>query len=235
VAKHKLQRFAQMATFENVIQPKLDEVLNKDYKLKGNWNRIFFKNNNPIVIELGCGKGEYTVGLAKRFPGKNYIGMDIKGARIWKGALYALQNNLKNVGFLRTRIEYINSIFGPGEISEIWITFPDPQEKRNRAKKRLTSPQFLTLYKKFLQPAGTIHLKTDNELLYNYTCQVCSHNNLAIKFHTNDLYNLGLDDDLLSIKTFYESQFIMQGSSIKYICFELNANEIFEEPPDEEG
>ena len=235
MAKHKLQRFAQMATFKNVIQPKLDDILNKDHALKGNWNKSFFKNNNPLVLELGCGKGEYTTGLAERFPDKNYIGMDIKGARMWKGASYALQNHLLNVGFLRTRIEHITSFFAPGEVAEIWITFPDPQEKRIRARKRLSSPMFLSLYKKFLQPSGIIHLKTDNELLYNYTCQVCSSNNLAIKVSTNDLYKTSREERLVSIKTFYESQFLLQGYSIKYLCFGLNGNETFKEPPYDES
>jgi tRNA (guanine-N7-)-methyltransferase len=233
VAKHKLERFAQMATFENVIQPKLDDVLNKDHTLKGNWNKVFFKNNNPLVLELGCGKGEYTVGLAERFPDKNYIGIDIKGARMWKGALYATENHLSNVGFLRTRIDHILSFFAPEEVAEIWITFPDPQEKRLRTKKRLTSSRFLSHYKKFLKPTGIIHLKTDSEFLYNYTCQVCSCNNLTVKGSTNDLYKTSSDEHLLSIKTFYESQFLLQGCSIKYLCFGLNEKETFREPDEE--
>jgi len=235
VAKHKLERFAQMATFENVVQPKLDEVLNKDYRLKGHWNESFFKNNNPIVLELGCGKGEYTVGLAQRYPDKNFIGIDIKGARMWRGALTCYQNGIKNAGFLRTRIEHITSFFAPGEVSEIWITFPDPQEKRTRAKKRLTSSRFLAMYKKFLATSGFIHLKTDNSLLYNYSCQLCLHNKLDVKISTNDLYNSGIDNEaLLSIKTFYESQFLAQGISIKYLKFTLEGHETFLEPPDEE-
>ena len=235
MAKHKLERFAQMATFENVVQPELEEVLNKDYKLKGNWKATFFKNNNPIVLELGCGKGEYTVGQAQRNPNKNFIGIDIKGARMWRGASFSLQNGIKNAGFLRTHIEHIASFFAPGEVSEIWITFPDPQEKRIRAKKRLTSSGFLALYKKFIEPSGLIHLKTDNSLLYEYTCQLASHNGLDVKISTNDLYNSGIDDEaLLSIQTFYESGFLAQGIAIKYLKFTLDGHETFQEPSAEE-
>lgn len=235
MAKHKLERFAQMATFKNVVQPRLEEVLNKDYKLKGNWKTSFFGNNNPIVLELGCGKGEYTVGLAQRYPDKNFIGVDIKGARMWRGALTCIQNDIKNAGFLRTRIEHIASFFAPGEVSEIWITFPDPQEKRVRAKKRLTSSKFLALYKKFLEPSGIIHLKTDNSLLYEYTCQLCLHNELDVKISTNNLYNSGIDDEaLLSIQTFYESQFLAKGIPIKYLKYTIEGHETFLEPPDEE-
>jgi len=235
VAKHKLERFAQMATFTNVIQPSLEEVLNKDYKLKGNWKSSFFKNNNPIILELGCGKGEYTVGLAQRFPDKNFIGVDIKGARMWRGASFSLRNNISNAAFLRTHIEHIASFFAPAEVAEIWITFPDPQEKRIRAKKRLTSSNFLALYKKFIEPAGLIHLKTDNSLLYNYTHQLALHNGLELRLNTNDLYNSGIEDQaLLSIKTFYESQFLAQGIPIKYLKFTLNGHDSFLEPPFEE-
>ena len=231
MAKHKLARFAQLATFDHVIQPKLEEVLNKDYKLKGNWNKEFFKNGLPIVLELGCGKGEYTTGLAERYPDKNFLGVDIKGARIWKGATIALQNNLKNVGFLRTRIEQISSFFAPDEVSEIWITFPDPQEKRIRATKRLTSSQFLTMYGKFLQPGGVIHLKTDNALLYNYTCALCLRNKLDVLFNTNDLYNSDLNEEvLLSIKSHYEALFVAKGFSIKYIRFKIEEHKTFSEP-----
>ena len=234
MAKHKLERFAQLKTFNNVIEPKFADIFNKDHTLKGNWNKSFFKNSNPVVIEVGCGKGEYTTGLAERFPGKNYIGIDIKGARMWKGALYAVENKLANVGFLRTRIEHIASFFAPGEISEIWITFPDPQEKRIRALKRLTSSRFLSLYKQFLKPDGIVHLKTDSDHLYEYTCRICNSNQLPVKINTRDLYKTNLDEHLLSIKTFYESQFLLQGCSIKYLSFELNGTEIFEEPDEDE-
>ena len=180
MAKNKLRKFAEVATFTNVIQPDIKEVFRKDYPIRGNWHSQFFKNTNPIVLELGCGKGEYTTGLAARFPDKNFIGIDIKGARIWKGASEALEKGLANAGFLRTRIEHISSCFGPDEVSEIWITFPDPQEKRDRSTKRLTSSLFLPVYKKFLKPSGIIHLKTDNEILYKYTCRLCQFNNLEV-------------------------------------------------------
>ncbi|MDP4210580.1 MAG: tRNA (guanosine(46)-N7)-methyltransferase TrmB [Bacteroidota bacterium] len=235
MAKNKLKKFAEMATFENVVQPHLDEVLNKDYKLKGKWNSEFFKNDNPIVLELGCGKGEYSTGLAERYPDKNFLGVDIKGSRMWKGASHAINTGLKNVGFLRTRIEHIASFFAPGEISEIWITFPDPQEKRIRAKKRLTSSIFLASYKKFIKPSGIIHLKTDNTLLYNYTCALCSHNGLDVKFSTADLYNSNLNEEvLLSIKTHYEALFTAKGMTIKYLRFTLDGHDTFIEPPQNE-
>jgi tRNA (guanine-N7-)-methyltransferase len=234
VGKNKLQRFAEMATYANVIQPSLEEILNKDYILKGNWNQQFFKNTNPIVLELGCGKGEYTIGLAQRFPDKNFIGIDIKGARIWRGAKTAIEKNLANAGFLRTRIEHILSFFAPGEISEIWITFPDPQEKRIRTKKRLTSSRFLPMYNKFLQPNGIIHLKTDNQILYDYTCRMCLHNQININKSTSDLYQTETDINLLSIQTFYESQYLDRGIPIKYINFTLHGKTSFEEPPEED-
>lgn len=231
MGKNKLEKFAQMETFENVVQPGLDEVINKDYKLKGNWKSTYFKNNNPIVLELGCGKGEYTVGLAERYPDKNFIGVDIKGARMWRGASLSIQKGIWNTAFLRTRIEHITSFFAPGEVSEIWITFPDPQEKRVRAKKRLTSSKFLAMYQKFIEPSGYIHLKTDNSLLYEYTYQLALQNKLDIKVNTNNLYQSGVDDEaLLSIQTFYESQFLAQGIPIKYLKFTLNGHETFFEP-----
>ncbi|HEX2934651.1 MAG TPA: tRNA (guanosine(46)-N7)-methyltransferase TrmB [Bacteroidales bacterium] len=234
MGKNKLQRFAEMATYKHVIQPTLQEVLNKDYSLKGNWNSQFFGNNNPIVLELGCGKGEYTVGLSKRFPDKNFIGIDIKGARIWRGAKTAVEENLTNVGFLRTRIEHILSFFAPNEISEIWITFPDPQEKRIRAKKRLTSSRFLPMYQQFLKTDGIIHLKTDNQILYDYTYRLCLHNEIDIIKSTSNLYETETDVNLLSIQTFYESQYLAKGVPIKYIQFTLHGKTSFQEPPEED-
>lgn len=234
MGKNKIQRFAEMATYKHVIQPTLQEVLNKDHSLKGNWNSQFFGNPNPIVLELGCGKGEYTVGLSKRFPEKNFIGIDIKGARIWRGAKTAVEENLTNVGFLRTRIEHILSFFAPGEVSEIWITFPDPQEKRIRAKKRLTSSRFLPMYQQFLKPDGIIHLKTDNQILYDYTHSLCLHNSIDIIKATSDLYETENDINLLSIQTFYESQYLTKGVPIKYIKFTLHGKTSFAEPPEED-
>ncbi len=236
MAKNKLKKFAEVATFSNVIQTEIEEVFRIDHPIKGNWHSQFFKNNNPIVLELGCGKGEYTTGLATRYPEKNIIGIDIKGARIWRGASDALQNGLLNAGFLRTRIEHISSVFAKNEVSEIWITFPDPQEKRDRSTKRLTSSLFLPLYKQFLKPNGVIHLKTDNEILYNYTSRLCLFNKLDVQYQTNDLYNSGLNDEpLLLIKTHYEALFTSKGLSIKYIRFTIDNHDTFIEPPNKIG
>lgn len=234
VAKNKLKKFAEVNSFANVVQPQVEEVFRLDYSLKGKWNREFFRNDNPIVLELGCGKGEYTIGLAQRYPDKNFIGVDIKGARIWKGAKYALEKELQNVAFLRTHIEHITSVFDVSEVSEIWITFPDPQLKRIRIKKRLTSSVFLALYAQFLKPEGCIHLKTDNYHLYNYTYNLCKLNKLELKINSDDLYHSRLADDILSIRTHYESLFLSQGISIKYLKFSLNNNQSFEEPLESE-
>jgi len=233
MVKKKLQRFADMETFSNVVQPAFDEVFGKDYLLKGNWNRKFFKNDNPIVLELGCGKGEYTTGLARRFPKKNFIGIDIKGSRMWKGARTALAEHLDNVAFLRTHIEMISSFFGPEEIDEIWITFPDPQLKKKR--KRLTSPRFLNTYGAFLKKGGLVHLKTDSIVLYEYTIGLARLNQLPLKINTKDLYHSGLDSDILGIQTFYERQFLDKGMKITYLCFELLNGKKIEEPAEEES
>lgn len=219
MGKNKLARFAELETIDLAIQPSLDEVLNRDYELKNNWRSKFFKNDNPITLELGCGKGEYTIGLAERFPERNFIGIDIKGARIWRGAKSAVEKKLTNVGFLRTRIEFITSFFGTGEISEIWVTFPDPQAKDRRAKKRLTGPAFLESYRKFLQPGGFVHLKTDSELLHNYTKALIETNKMDVLECTDDLYNSEISEDILSIKTHYENLFLKEGKKITYLKF----------------
>jgi tRNA (guanine-N7-)-methyltransferase len=219
MTKKKLQRFAEMETFSNVIQPKFNDVFQKDFQLKGLWSSHLFKNQNPVILELGCGKGEYTTGLARKFPENNFIGIDVKGARLWRGALTALSDNLSNALFIRTRIEFINSFFGPDEISEIWITFPDPQIEKKR--KRLISPRFLNTYTKFLKNNGIIHLKTDNTVLYNYAFNLIRKNDLVIRFHTDDLYSSGFYGDVLNIRTFYEQQYLDKGKKIKYLCFEL--------------
>jgi tRNA (guanine-N7-)-methyltransferase len=232
MVKKKLQRFADMETFSNVVQPAFDEVFGKDYPLKGNWNHLFFKNDNPIVLELGCGKGEYTTGLARRFPKKNFIGIDIKGSRMWKGARTALGEHLDNVAFLRTHIEMIRSFFGKNEIEEIWITFPDPQLKKKR--KRLTSARFLNTYGGFLKKGGLVHLKTDSTVLYQYTIDLARFNQLPVKINTRDLYHSGIDSDILGIQTFYERQFLDQGMKITYLCFELPDGKKIEEPAEEE-
>jgi len=232
VAKKKLARFAEMETFDHVVQASFDEVFKKDYKLKGKWAKEFFKNNNPIILELGCGKGEYSVGLAKQNPNINYIGIDIKGARMWRGAKTAFEEGIKNVGFIRTRIGLINSFFAPEEISEVWVTFPDPQPKKYY--KRLTSTRFLGYYQKLLKNSGIVNLKTDSAELYEYTNKVVDLNKLEILVNTNDLYNSGIVDNILSIRTFYEQQFLDQGKPITYIKFKLNNLLQLEEPKEEE-
>nr|WP_216616561.1 tRNA (guanosine(46)-N7)-methyltransferase TrmB [Marinifilum caeruleilacunae] len=217
-----------MDTFGNVFQPTHNEVWEKNYHLKGKWNKEVFKNENPIVLEVGCGKGEYTVGLARKFPNKNFIGIDIKGARMWRGAKTAIEEGLDNVGFIRTKAELLESIFASGEISEIWITFPDPQMKKER--KRLTGTRFLTLYSNLLTDDGIIHLKSDSNFLYEYTSYVIKENDLAVDVDTNDLYNSGKADDILSIRTFYEQQFLDRGIPIKYLKFKLEGKSEFTEP-----
>jgi tRNA (guanine-N7-)-methyltransferase len=228
VVKKKLQRFAEMETFQNVIQPNFEEVYKKDHKLKGKWNTEFFKNENPIVLELGCGKGEYTVGLAKQYPHRNFIGIDIKGARMWRGAKTAIKEKIYNVGFLRTRIDLINSFFADQEVSEIWVTFPDPQPKKYY--KRLTSSRFLGYYQKIISENGVVNLKTDNADLYQYTRSLIKLNKLEILTDTDNLYNSGIVDEILSIKTFYEQQFLEQGKPIHYIRFKLDKLKQLEEP-----
>ncbi len=219
--KDKLRKFRENETFRCLIQPTTEEVFQKEHQLKGRWNSAVFENNNPIVVELGCGKGEYTIALAKKYPDKNFIGVDIKGARLWKGAKYATENSMQNVAFLRTRIEFIESLFGKEEISEIWITFADPQI--HKAKKRLTSQCFLDKYKTFLTPQGVINLKTDSTILYQSTLDVIAENGHTLIEANNDIYGSGRasQDDILSVKTFYESQFLSKGMAITYLRFKL--------------
>lgn len=231
MAKKKLRRFEELKSHLHVIQPDFHQVYQKDFALKGNWSKEFFKNSNPIVLELGCGKGEYTTGLSKHFPGKNFIGIDIKGARIWKGARQVIDEQINNAGFLRTRIDLVESFFAKDEVSEIWITFPDPQPKK--ARKRLTSPLFLNRYRSFLQPNGIIHLKTDSRELFDYTLETIVYNNCEVLMHTHDLYGTSFTEEFLSIKTFYESQFLSQGKPITYIRFRLTENEMKDVPGEE--
>jgi len=231
--KNKLQKFSDMSTYPNVVQPSFEEVFGKEHPFKGNWIKDFFHNDHPIVLELGCGKGEYTVGLARKYPDKNFLGIDIKGARMWKGATRSLEEKLFNVGFLRTRIEFIQSFFTRNEVSEIWITFPDPQLKRLRAKKRLTSSGFLNKYREFLTPEGFVHLKTDSRELYDYTLRVIEYNHLEILDKTEDLYGTSRADDILSIRTHYETLFMNQGFTIKYLRFKINTEAPLREPPEE--
>jgi tRNA (guanine-N7-)-methyltransferase len=231
VSKGKLEKFAEVEGFSNVIQPPFNEVFQQEHSLKGRWNGDYFKNQNTVTLELGCGKGEYTVGLAKLFPERNFIGIDIKGSRIWKGAKTAIQDGLTNVAFIRTQIDFIESFFKAGEVQEIWITFPDPQLKKFR--KRLTSSLFLKRYQKFLQKDGFINLKTDSAELFEYTRELALHNKMKIGFLTDDLYRSGYDDKILSIRTYYESMWLAQGKPIHFIRFQLN-NSAPEEPGDDE-
>lgn len=233
---NKLQKFAENETFDCLFQPEMKEVFRTDYKFKNHWHSEVFCNNNPIVLELGCGKGEYTIALAERNPDKNYIGIDIKGARLWKGAKYATVNGLKNVRFIRTKIDFIEWIFGEGEISEIWITFPDPQ--LSRARKRLTSSLFLERYSKLLIPSGLIHLKTDSRFLHEYTKALAEQNGLAVHCSSSDIYSVEGDassgrhaglqskipEEITSVKTFYEQFYIKMGLRITYLCFSLLPN-----------
>ena len=218
MGKNKLAKFAEMEVLENVFQPTHEEVFRTDYHLKGRWNE-HFGNDHPIVLEIGCGKGEYSVGLAEVYPAKNFIGLDIKGARMWSGAKAAQNKGLKNVAFVRTHAEELESLFAPGEIAEIWITFPDPQMAK--ARKRLTGTRFLTLYQKILQPDGIIHLKTDSPFLYQYTAELIQLNALPCTHRTDDLYASDSPIPVLGIKTFYEQQWLSRGKSIKYLQFSL--------------
>lgn len=228
MAKNKLAKFAEMEQLPNVFQPKHAEIFRTDYPLKGKWNQEIFHNNHPIVLEIGCGKGEYTVELGKLYPEKNFIGLDIKGARMWKGAKAAIETGMTNVAFLRMYAEMLESAFAAGEIAEIWITFPDPQMAK--ARKRLTGSRFLTLYQKILAPKALIHLKTDSPFLYVYTSELIKANQLPGFINTEDLYGCGLDDKILGIKTFYEKQWLSRGKKIKYIRFSINTETPLTEP-----
>lgn len=227
MGKDKLKRFAENKTFACFVEPEFEQMFRTDHPLKGNWHRDFFHNDNPIVLELGCGKGEYTVALAQRNPDKNFIGIDIKGARMWRGAKTATESGMTNVAFLRTRIEFINSFFEQSEVSEIWITFPDPQLKTRRAKKRLTSPIFLEYYAKFLAAEGWINLKTDSQHLYNYTQAVISQFDLPCEVANNDIYGSGYADEVLSVKTAYETVYLQRGLPITYTRFGLGGKSAF--------
>lgn len=236
MGKGKLQKFAENETFTCLVQPPADEVLHTDLPIKGNWNKDMFCGQlngvqAPVTVELGCGKGEYTIDLAGRVPGHNYIGVDIKGARLWRGAKTATEAGMKNVAFLRTRIEFINSVFAKDEIDEIWITFCDPQPKK--PNKRLTSPAFLDRYRNFLKKGGTVHLKTDSQELHEYTLEVVKEQGLELIFATKDLYGcrnavsetassyLDSHPELFEVQTHYEKMFLAQGMPITYLAFRL--------------
>lgn len=227
MAKNKLAKFADMATYENVFQVAFDTLKQEGFPLKGKWN-TYFHNNNPIVLELGCGKGEYTVGLARKFPEKNFIGIDIKGARMWRGATQALEEKLDNVAFIRTNIDFIRYFFAENEVSEIWITFPDPQMKK--VNKRLTGTHFMEKYSKIIRDKGIIHLKTDSNFLFTYTRAMIVENKLDVLFETDDLYHSDLQDDILEIQTFYEQQWLKRGLSIKFIKFTCPGERQWVEP-----
>lgn len=246
MGKNKLARWAELDTFDNVIQPDTDGLPGQDHRIKGNWNREIFRNNNRNILELACGKGEYTLGLALLFPQCNFIGIDIKGARMWRGAKTANEKGLSNAAFLRTRIEFIDSFFAEDEIEEIWITFPDPHPGKKNSNKRLTCPWFLNTYRKFLKDQGIIHLKTDNEELFNYTGNLAGQNGLEILFSTSDMHSMNAGDlkvseylipdlvkpkeraDLLekiiALRTHYESKFLDKGIKINYLSFRLSKN-----------
>ena len=234
----KLRKFAENETFSCLLQPSAEELLAdgyfnlKDHERKGHWHE-FFGNDNEIVLELGCGKGEYTIDLAQRDPSRNYIGVDIKGARLWKGAKFATQNGLSNVAFLRTRIEFISAFFAPGEIAEIWLTFSDPQVKSENS--RLSSPVFLERYSHFLKDDGIIHLKTDSRFLHEYTKAVCEANSLQVIASSIDLYgeeNASIPPVAREVQTFYEKIFLDQGYKITYLAFRQGPATKFVSPAD---
>lgn len=223
-SKNKLKRFKENETFANVVQPSRKELTAGNFSLKGNWGPNFFKNNQPIALELGCGKGEYTVNLAKKYPDKNFIGVDIKGARFWRGAKTALEENLKNVGFLRTQIELIDLCFAEREVDEIWITFPDPQLKYKRTKHRLTNSAFLNRYRSILKPDGVIHLKTDSEFMHGYTLGLLHGLKEEIEYAHHDIYgSQGTPDEVTTIQTFYEKGYLEEGKKITYVRFKLRS------------
>lgn len=217
MAKHKLARFAENLTFKNLFQLSFEQLAEQEFELRGKWHE-FFGNDNPIVLELGCGKGEYTIAMARQLPERNYIGVDIKGARLWRGAKTSNEENMVNVAFIRTRIEMIDRFFAPEEVSEIWITFPDPQPKK--PNKRLTSQRFLSIYSHFLKPGAPINLKTDSRELYDYTLEeVIPAGGYKVEFSTSDLYASNYGGMATAVQTFYESMFLAQGKPITFICF----------------
>lgn len=222
-SKNKLKRFKENETFSNVIQPTRQEVFDDTLKLKGNWSKTFFKNEKPVVLELGCGKGEYSVNLAKMFPEKNFLGIDIKGARFWKGAKTSLEEKIINVGFLRTQIELVDLLFDENEIDEIWITFPDPQIKYKRTKHRMTNPEFLKKYKKILKPKGVVHLKTDSEYMHGYTLGLLQGLDLKIEYAHHDVYGTSnAPKEVTEIQTYYESQYLAIRKKITYLRFNFS-------------
>jgi tRNA (guanine-N7-)-methyltransferase len=247
VGKNKLARWKELGTFPNVIQPETGAMPGKDHRIKGNWRKEIFRNENPVILELGCGKGEYTTGLSQIYPERNFIGIDIKGARMWRGAKTASEDKSQNAAFLRTRIEFIDSFFGVDEVDEIWITFPDPHTGKKNSNKRLTCPWFLNKYRAFLKDKGVIHLKTDNSELYKYTWRLVADNSLEILVSADDLYTACIDDKapfsklysgpdspdidmvtdrILTLRTHYEKMFLKEGLKINYLAFRLEKDKI---------
>jgi tRNA (guanine-N7-)-methyltransferase len=221
-SKNKLKRFKENETFDNVFQPNRDELTQGTFSLKGKWNEMIFKNNNPLVLELGCGKGEYSIGLAKKYPSKNFIGIDIKGARFWRGAKTAVEEGIDNVAFLRIQIELIAYAFAENEVDEIWITFPDPQIKYKRTKHRMTNSEFLDRYKKILKPEGVVNLKTDSEFMHGYTLGLLHGAGHEVLYANHNVYkHEGSPEEVTGIQTFYESQFLEQSKLITYIRFKI--------------
>lgn len=218
MARHKLAQFAENENFAHMFYMPYNELLN-GFPLKGKWHSDFFKNKNPITLELGCGKGEYTVGLAKKYPDRNFIGLDLKGARMWQGAKVVEEEGLKNVAFIRTKIDQLLYFFSENEVNEIWLTFSDPQPKHER--RRLSSPRFLNLYREILKPEGIIHQKTDNRELFDYTLRVIKYFNLPLEYPTYDLYNSYYKGDASEIQTYYEKIFLKEGIPINYMQFRL--------------
>lgn len=232
MGKGKLAKFADMASYPHVFEYPHSVAEQVPFEMKGHWREQFFKNDNPIVLELGCGRGEYTVGLGRMCADKNFIGIDIKGARMWTGATDSLREGMTNVAFLRTNIEIIDRFFAPGEVDEIWITFPDPQMKK--VTKRLTSTAFLQRYVSFLKPDGIVHLKTDSNFLYTYTDALVKVNNLPVEVNNTDLYGSSeefrMQNSELNIRTYYEQQWLDRGLTIKYIKFHLPQGVTLQEP-----
>ena len=223
-SKNKLKRFKENETFPNVFQPNRNELVNNDYFLKGQWRTKVFKNENPLVLELGCGKGEYALALAQRYPDRNFIGIDIKGARFWRGAKTSVEENITNVAFLRTQIELIEYAFSKNEVDEIWITFPDPQIKYKRTKHRLTNIQFLDRYKSILKPDGIVHLKTDSEFMHGYTLGLLHGLGHEVLYANHDVYRQeGSPEEVTGIQTFYELQYLEQDKPITYISFKITS------------
>lgn len=216
--KKKLIHFEENLTFPFLFQPKYID-LHPSFRLRGRWTSDFFYNPNPLVLEVGCGKGEYTTGLARIHPEKNFIGIDIKGARLWRGCRSVIEEQIRNVAFVRTLVDHVERIFAPGEISEIWITFPDPQPKRIR--RRFTAPWFLGKFSKILVMGGMIHLKTDNQEYYQFTLDTISEKGHKLLKSTSDLYHSGISGEIISIQTFYERMWLEEGKNIYYLCFQL--------------